>query len=126
MSIADSTKLGQDVKIPHPHLVNLYSCTIGDETGIGVFVEIQEGALIGKRCKISSHSFICEGVTLEDDVFVGHGVMFINDLFPRATTGSGKLKGDADWIVSETMRNHFPTETPAYECCEFLTPPVNR
>ncbi len=85
MPISANVVLGQDVKIFQPDLVNLYGCTVGDETKIGAFVEVQKNACIGRRCKISSHTFICEGVTIEDDVFVGHGVMFINDLYPRAT-----------------------------------------
>ena len=88
--------LGRNVSIPQPELVNLYGCQIGDDSKIGAFVEIQKGARIGKRCKISSHSFLCEGVTLEDDVFIGHGVMFINDRYPRASK-NGKLLSDADW-----------------------------
>ena len=84
MPISKNVKLGKDVRILHPDLVNLYDCVIGDETRIGAFVEIQVGAKIGSRCKISSHTFICEGVTIEDEVFVGHGVMFIDDKFPRA------------------------------------------
>lgn len=96
MPIAENVKLGKDVKIPQPTLVNLYGCTIGDDTKIGTFVEIQKNAFVGARCKISSHSFVCEGVTIEDDVFVGHGVMFINDRRPRATT-DGKLQTEADW-----------------------------
>ncbi len=93
MPVKDDVELGNDVKIFHPDLVNLYGCTIGAETRIGTFVEIQRGAVIGSRCKISSHSFICEGVTIEDEVFIGHGVMFTNDKFPRATTESGELQG---------------------------------
>ncbi len=93
--------IGQGVKIYHPDLVNLYDCTIGDETKIGAFVEIQKDAMVGARCKISSHSFICEGVTIEDEVFVGHGVMFINDRYPRATA-NGKLQTEADWEVIPT------------------------
>lgn len=89
--------LGDDVVIFHPDLVNLYGCTIGDGTRVGTFVEIQHGAVIGRRCKIQSHSFICDGVIIEDEVFVGHGVMFTNDLYPRATTASGSLQGAADW-----------------------------
>ena len=95
----NNVQLGRDVRIPHPDLVNLYNCTIGDETRIGTFVEIQKNAFVGARCKIQSHSFICEGVTLEDEVFVGHGVMFINDLIPRATAPGGKPQTDADWEV---------------------------
>ena len=98
MPIADDVKLGKNVQIHHRDLVNLYGCTVGDDTRIGAFVEIQKNAFIGCRCKISSHSFLCEGVTLEDEVFVGHGVMFINDRYPRATAG-GKLQTEADWQV---------------------------
>ena len=100
--IADSVQLGRGVRIPQLDLVNLYGCTVGEETTIGAFVEIQKHAAIGARCKISSHTFICEGVTIEDRVFVGHGVMFTNDRFPRATTGDGRLQGDADWSVIPT------------------------
>lgn len=103
MPIADSVVLGKDVKIFHEDLVNLYGCEIGDDSRIGTFVEIQVGVTIGARCKIQSHSFICEGVTLEDEVFVGHGVMFTNDLFPRSTNPDGELKGAADWTVSPTL-----------------------
>jgi acetyltransferase-like isoleucine patch superfamily enzyme len=99
--IADSVRLGRDVRIIHPELVNLYGCTVGDETRIGAFVEIQKNAAVGRRCKISSHSFICEGVTIEDDVFVGHGVMFINDPYPRATA-DGRPQTGADWTVIPT------------------------
>ncbi len=102
MPVADSVRLGENVCIFHPALVNLYGCTIGKETRIGTFVEIQKNATIGARCKISSHTFICEGVTLEDEVFVGHGVMFTNDRFPRATNEDGGLQGETDWIVEET------------------------
>lgn len=102
MPIGKDVLLGRDVKIFHPDLVNLYGCSVGDETKIGTFVEIQGGATIGSRCKISSHSFICEGVTIEDEVFVGHGVMFTNDRFPRATTPDGELQGPADWKVEPT------------------------
>ena len=87
--------------IHHPDLVNLYGCTVGDDTKIGTFVEIQKNATVGRRCKISSHTFICEGVTIEDEVFVGHGVMFINDRYPRATA-AGRLLTDADWQVVPT------------------------
>lgn len=102
MPIADSVQLGRDVTIFHPSLVNLYGCTIGDETRIGTFVEIQKNAIIGARCKISSHTFICEGVSIEDEVFVGHGVMFINDRFPLATTEDGHPQSEADWSVEQT------------------------
>jgi UDP-2-acetamido-3-amino-2,3-dideoxy-glucuronate N-acetyltransferase len=102
MAISDDVQLGQDVKIFHPDLVNLYGCNIGDETKIGTFVEIQKGVVIGARCKISSHTFICEGVTIEDGVFVGHGVMFINDIYPRATNEDGSLQAAEDWEVIET------------------------
>ena len=101
MPIAQSVTLGRDVVIHHPDLVNLYGCTIGDLTKIGAFVEIQKHASIGRLCKISSHTFVCEGVTIEDEVFVGHGVMFINDRYPRATAG-GQLQGEADWQVVPT------------------------
>ncbi len=99
--IAPDVKLGRDVQIQN--FVNLYGCEIGDETRIGPFVEVQKGARIGSRCKISSHSFICEGVTIESEVFIGHGVTFINDRFPRATNGNGTLKGDADWACESTL-----------------------
>ncbi|MEH2540868.1 MULTISPECIES: acyltransferase [unclassified Bradyrhizobium] len=102
MPIAKDVQLGRDVRIFHPDLVNLYGCSVGDDTRIGTFVEIQIGAKIGARCKISSHSFICEGVTIEDEVFIGHGVMFTNDKYPRATTADGKLQGPADWKVERT------------------------
>jgi len=101
MPISPSTLLAEGVVIHHPELVNLYGCRIGAETKIGAFVEIQKRARIGRRCKISSHSFICEGVMIEDEVFVGHGVIFINDRHPRATTG-GRLQTDRDWSVIET------------------------
>ena len=102
MPIAPSARLGAGVVIHHPDLVNLYGCEIGDETKIGTFVEIQKNARIGRRCKISSHTFVCEGVVIEDEVFVGHGVMFINDRRPRATTG-GSLQTEADWAVVPTL-----------------------
>jgi acetyltransferase-like isoleucine patch superfamily enzyme len=102
MPVDDNVKLGEGVRIPHPELVNLYGCVIGDRTMIGAFVEIQSGATIGSRCKISSHSFICEGVTIEDEVFVGHGVMFINDRFPHATTDTGEVQQRADWQLEAT------------------------
>jgi acetyltransferase-like isoleucine patch superfamily enzyme len=102
MPITRDVKLGRDVRIFHPDLVNLYGCSVGDETRIGTFVEVQVGAHIGARCKISSHSFICEGVTIEDEVFIGHGVMFTNDKFPRATTEDGRPQGGEDWAVVPT------------------------
>ena len=98
--IAPDVKLGQGVKIYA--FTNLYGCEVGDETKIGTFVEIQKGARIGKRCKISSHSFICEGVAIEDEVFIGHGVMFINDRFPRATNADGSSQTEADWTCIPT------------------------
>lgn len=101
MPIDASSRLGRDVVIHHPALVNLYGCAVGDETRIGAFVEVQKNATIGRRCKISSHTFICEGVTIDDEVFVGHGVMFINDRYPRATAG-GRVQGEADWTVVPT------------------------
>ena len=97
-----NVKQGENVQIFHPDLVNLYGCTIGKNTKIGTFVEIQEGAVIGENCKISSHTFICEGVSIEDGVFIGHGVMFINDPKPRATNGS-KLQTKEDWVVIPTI-----------------------
>lgn len=99
--IAPDVKLGRNVRIFA--FTNLYGCEIGDETKVGTFVEIQRGAKVGARCKISSHSFICEGVTLEDGVFIGHGVMFTNDLFPKATNEDGTLKTDADWSCIKTL-----------------------
>lgn len=102
MPIADSVTLGPGVTIVHPSLVNLYGCQIGADTKIGTFVEVQKNASIGARCKISSHTFVCEGVTIEDEVFVGHGVMFINDRYPRATTASSALQTEADWTVIPT------------------------
>ena len=99
--ISPDVKLGANVKIFS--FVNLYGCTIGDNTKIGTFVEIQKNALIGRNCKISSHTFICEGVHIEDDVFIGHNVTFINDLYPRATNPSGGLQTEADWKVIETF-----------------------
>lgn len=99
--IAPDVKLGRDVRLSK--FINLYGCSIGDETKIGAFVEIQKNAIVGKRCKISSHSFICEGVHIEDNVFVGHGVTFINDSYPRATTSEGNLQTEADWKVEKTL-----------------------
>lgn len=101
MPVAADVVLGERVTIFHPELVNLYGCRVGDDTRIGTFVEIQKNAEIGRRCKISSHTFICEGVTVEDEVFIGHGVMFINDPRPRATT-DGRLQGAQDWQVVPT------------------------
>ena len=99
--VAPDVKLGKQVKLSK--FINLYGCEIGDETKIGAFVEIQKGALIGRRCKISSHTFICEGVTIEDHVFIGHNVAFVNDSFPRATTASGELQTGDDWKVETTL-----------------------
>lgn len=99
--ITPDVKLGKNVKIGQ--FVNLYGCEIGDETKIGAFVEVQKNAKIGARCKISSHTFVCEGVTIEDNVFVGHGVVFINDLYPRATTPEGELQTERDWKVEPTV-----------------------
>lgn len=101
MPIADSVRLGHNVVILHPDLVNLYGCEIGDGSRIGAFVEIQKHASVGRLCKISSHTFICEGVTIEDEVFIGHGVVFINDRYPRATA-NGTLQSEADWAVVPT------------------------
>ena len=99
--ISPDVKLGEDVKIYA--FVNLYGCEIGDESKIGTFVEIQKGATIGKRVKVSSHTFICEGVTIEDEAFIGHGVMFINDRHPRSTTESGEIQSEADWACVPTL-----------------------
>jgi len=101
MPIAPDVRLGARVLIPHPELVNLYGCAVGDDSRIGAFVEIQRGVRVGRACKISSHSFLCEGVTLEDEVFVGHGVMFVNDRYPRATV-KGRPQTDGDWQVVPT------------------------
>jgi acetyltransferase-like isoleucine patch superfamily enzyme len=102
MPIADSVVLGADVIIHHRDLVNLYGCSVGDDSRIGAFVEIQKNATVGARCKISSHTFICEGVHIEDEVFIGHGVMFTNDRRPRATNTDGSSQGEADWSVEIT------------------------
>jgi UDP-2-acetamido-3-amino-2,3-dideoxy-glucuronate N-acetyltransferase len=102
MPIASSVILAESVSIPQPDLVNLYGCRIGEGTRIGAFVEIQKNATIGARCKISSHTFVCEGVTIEDEVFVGHGVMFINDRFPKAIAADGRPQTEADWQVIPT------------------------
>jgi acetyltransferase-like isoleucine patch superfamily enzyme len=101
LAIAPDVKLGTDVRLSK--FINLYGCEIGDATKIGAFVEIQKNARVGRRCKISSHTFICEGVTIEDEVFVGHGVTFINDSYPRATTAGGALQTEADWQVEPTI-----------------------
>jgi UDP-2-acetamido-3-amino-2,3-dideoxy-glucuronate N-acetyltransferase len=102
MPIAQNVQLGLNVQIPHPELVNLYGCIVGDGTRIASFVEIQKNARIGANCKVSSHSFICEGVTIEDECFIGHHVCFINDNFPRATSAAGSLQTEADWKVIPT------------------------
>jgi acetyltransferase-like isoleucine patch superfamily enzyme len=99
--IAEDVKLGADVRLSK--FINLYGCEVGDETKIGAFVEIQKNAIVGKHCKISSHTFICEGVIIEDDVFIGHGVTFTNDTYPRATTMNGSLQTEADWKVERTV-----------------------
>jgi acetyltransferase-like isoleucine patch superfamily enzyme len=101
LAIAPDVKLGKDVKLAR--FINLYGCEVGDETKIGPFVEIQKNAKVGCRCKVSSHTFICEGVTIEDFVFIGHGVTFINDAYPRATTESGDLQTEKDWKVEPTL-----------------------
>lgn len=99
--IADDVTLGSDVRLSR--FINLYGCSVGDETKIGAFVEIQKNAVVGRRCKISSHTFICEGVVIEDNVFVGHGVTFTNDIYPRAIAGDGELQTEADWKVWPTI-----------------------
>ena len=101
LCVSADVKLGKDVKLAQ--FINLYGCEVGDETKIGAFVEIQKNARVGRRCKISSHTFICEGVTIEDNVFVGHGVTFINDTFPRAATATGELQTENDWKVETTV-----------------------
>ena len=101
VAIAPDVKLGKNVKLSK--FINMYGCSVGDDTKIGAFVEIQKNASIGNNCKISSHSFICEGVTIEDAVFIGHSVTFINDSYPRATTGDGQLQTEADWKVERTI-----------------------
>ncbi len=100
-SIADDVKLGANVRLSR--FINLYGCVIGDETKIGAFVEIQKNSSVGRRCKISSHTFICEGVSIEDNVFIGHGVTFTNDMYPRAATADGALQTEADWKVEPTV-----------------------
>jgi acetyltransferase-like isoleucine patch superfamily enzyme len=99
--IAPDVRIGRDVRLAR--FINLYGCAIGDETTIGAFVEIQKHASVGRRCKVSSHTFICEGVTIEDGVFVGHGVVFVNDTYPRATTASGERQTEKDWTVEPTF-----------------------
>ena len=99
--ISNDVKLGKNVRLSK--FINLYGCVIGNETKIGAFVEIQKNASVGKHCKISSHTFICEGVVIEDNVFIGHGVMFLNDRYPRATTAEGRLQTEADWKVEPTV-----------------------
>ncbi len=101
LCVAPDVKLGANVRLSK--FINLYGCEIGDDTKIGAFVEVQKNAVIGRRCKISSHTFICEGVTIEDNVFVGHGVVLINDAYPRATTTTGQLETEADWSVERTL-----------------------
>src|SRR5271157_2291103 len=103
MPIAPSVRVGQDVYIPHEGLVNLYGCTIGDGSKVGTFVEIQKNAVIGRNVKISSHTFICEGVQIQDNVFVGHNVSFINDKYPRSANADGSLQTEADWQVVPTV-----------------------
>ncbi|HJN45995.1 MAG: N-acetyltransferase [Acidobacteria bacterium] len=100
--IASDVQLGEGVEIRHPDLVNLYGCDIGDGTKLGTFVEVQKEVQVGRRCKISSHTFICSGVTIEDEVFIGHGVMFTNDLYPRATTAGGRPQTGCDWAQIPT------------------------
>lgn len=101
LAIGANVRLGKDVKLSK--FINLYGCEVGDESKIGAFVEIQKNAKVGKRCKISSHTFICEGVTIEDNVFIGHGVMFINDTYPRATAADGNLQTESDWNIERTV-----------------------
>ncbi len=107
VAIADDVKLGKDVKLAR--FINLYGCSIGDGTKIGTFVEIQKNANIGKYCKIQSHTFICEGVVIKDNVFVGHGVTFINDKYPRSTNSNGGLQAEEDWVVIPTLVDNCAT-----------------
>lgn len=114
MPISNNVTLGKDVRIFQPDLVNLYGCSIGDETKIGAFVEIQKNAHVGARCKISSHTFICEGVSIEDEVFVGHGVMFTNDVYPRAVNEDGSPQTESDWkVVGTTVKRRASIGTNA-------------
>jgi len=99
--VTDDVQLGENVRLAA--FINLYGCRIGDNTRIGTFVEVQKNAIVGRHCKIQSHTFICEGVTIEDEVFIGHGVMFINDKYPRATNGNGALQSEQDWSVAPTI-----------------------
>lgn len=116
--IGNNVKLGIDVVIHHPDLVNIYGCRVGDGTKIGTFVEIQKGATIGSYCKISSHTFVCEGVDIEDGVFVGHGVMFTNDIYPRAVNPDGSLQTEADWkVVPTKVRAHASIGSNATILC---------
>ena len=116
--IAADVVLGKDVLIHQPELVNLYGCTIGDGSRIGAFVEIQRGASVGRNCKVSSHSFVCEGVTIGDGVFVGHGVMFINDLYPRAVNDDGSLQREGDWHLTPTcVKEHVAIGSNATILC---------
>ena len=118
MPVAENVILGEGVRIFHPDLVNLYGCTIGSETRIGTFVEIQKNAVVGARCKISSHTFICEGVSIEDEVFIGHGVMFTNDPYPRATTDDGGLQTESDWrVVTTTVKRRASIGSNATILC---------
>lgn len=118
MPVAENVILGEDVRIFRPDLVNLYGCTIGSETRIGAFVEIQKNAVVGARCKISSHTFICEGVSIEDEVFIGHGVMFTNDPYPHATTDDGRLQTESDWrVVTTTVKRRASIGSNATILC---------
>jgi acetyltransferase-like isoleucine patch superfamily enzyme len=101
LSVSGDVRLGKDVRLSK--FINLYGCAIGDNTKIGAFVEVQKNATVGRNCKISSHTFICEGVTIEDEVFIGHGVTFVNDTYPRATAADGELQTEADWKVEPTL-----------------------
>jgi acetyltransferase-like isoleucine patch superfamily enzyme len=116
-AISEDVKLGANVRLSK--FINLYGCEVGDETKIGAFVEIQKNAVVGKRCKISSHTFICEGVVIEDNVFIGHGVTFTNDMFPRATARDGSLQTEADWKVERTVvRNGASVGSGATILCD--------
>ncbi len=119
--IKDDVQLSEDVAIYHPHLVNLYGCKIGAGTKVGTYVEVQKGASIGANCKISSHTFICEGVEIDDGVFIGHGVMFTNDIYPKAVDESGSLQTEADWDVVKThVKTHASIGSNATILCGII------
>ena len=121
MPISENVFLGENVVIRHPELVNLYGCEIGGGTKIGAFVEVQKNVTIGKQCKIQSHSFLCEGVVLEDNVFVGHGVMFTNDLYPRTTNDDGSIQSESDWqLLKTTVKKNASIGSNATILCNLV------